>query len=69
MSTGTVKWFNGVRGIGFIRRDDGSPSVFFQIDLAARESELSFLKAGQKLSFDIVQSKEGRASAVNIKCA
>jgi cold shock protein len=68
MSTGTVKWFNGVRGIGFIRRDDGSPSVFFQIS-QLEQSELSFLKAGQKLSFDIVQSKEGRASAVNIKCA
>ena len=63
MPVGTVKWFNGLRGFGFIHPDDGSKDVF----VSAPEPELGSLRKGQKLSYDVVHDKDGKPSAVNVK--
>ena len=67
MAQGTVKWFNGQKGFGFIQPDDGSKDVFVHIS-AVERAGLSGLNEGQKISFDLVADrKTGKSSADNLK--
>ena len=68
MASGTVKWFNGPKGYGFIQPDDGSKDVFVHIS-AVERSGLGGLNEGQKLSYDIEKGQQGKSSAVNLKGA
>ena len=67
--TGTVKWFNGQKGYGFIAPDDGSKDVFVHVS-AVERSGMDDLREGQKVSFEEERdSKSGKSSAVNLKAA
>ena len=67
MATGTVKWFNGQKGFGFIQPDDGGKDVFVHIS-AVERAGLSNLKEGQKVSFEITSDrKTGKTSAENLR--
>jgi cold shock protein len=66
MSIGTVKWFNSMKGFGFIQPDDGTKDVFVHIS-AVEVSGLGDLREGQKVSFDLEPGKQGKVSAVNLK--
>jgi cold shock protein len=67
MATGTVKWFNGQKGFGFIQPDDGGNDVFVHVS-AVERAGLSGLAEGQKLSFEIkVDTKRGKSSAEDLK--
>jgi len=67
MAQGTVKWFNGQKGFGFIQPDDGSKDVFVHIS-AVERAGMHNLNEGQKLSFDLVQnSKTGKSAAENLQ--
>lgn len=67
MSTGTVKWFNGQKGFGFIQPNDGGNDVFVHIS-AVERAGLSTLNEGQKVSFDIVADRRsGKSSADNLR--
>ena len=67
--TGTVKWFNGQKGYGFIAPDDGSKDVFVHIS-AVERAGMNELREGQKVSFEEeMDSKSGKSSAVNLKAA
>jgi cold shock protein len=68
MSSGTVKWFNGQKGYGFIQPDDGSKDVFVHIS-AVERAGLSGLKEGQKISYDIERGQQGKTSAVNLQAS
>ncbi|MBB3428498.1 MULTISPECIES: cold-shock protein [Rhizobium] len=69
MNTGTVKWFNSVKGFGFIQPDNGSTDVFVHISAVERAGMRS-LSDGQKISYDIVQDrKSGKSSADNLQVA
>ncbi|MCB1472023.1 MAG: cold-shock protein [Rhodobiaceae bacterium] len=67
MSKGTVKWFNGTKGYGFISPEGGGGDVFVHIS-AVERAGLSTLNEGQSISYDIeVDSKRGKSSAVNLR--
>jgi cold shock protein len=69
MATGTVKWFNGQKGYGFIQPDDGSKDVFVHIS-AVERAGMSSLNEGQKLSYEIVADRRsGKSSADNLRNA
>ena len=68
MSIGTVKWFNSMKGYGFIQPQDGSKDVFVHIS-AVERSGLGSLNEGQKVSFDLERGQQGKVSAVNLKSA
>ena len=65
MSKGTVKWFNGQKGYGFIQPEDGSKDVFVHIS-AVERAGLSSLNEGQAIEFEEVSNK-GKTSAENLK--
>jgi len=66
MSEGTVKWFNGQKGYGFIQPSDGSKDVFVHIT-AVERAGLSGLNEGQKVTFDLERGQQGKFSATNLK--
>jgi cold shock protein len=64
---GTVKWFNGQKGFGFIAPDDGSKDVFVHIS-AVERAGMNDLREGQKVEFDLeADRKTGKQAAVNLK--
>jgi CspA family cold shock protein len=68
MSKGTVKWFNGQKGYGFIQPDDGSKDVFVHIS-AVERAGMTGLNEGQQISYDIERGQQGKTSAVNLQAA
>lgn len=67
MATGTVKWFNGQKGFGFIQPDDGGADVFVHIS-AVERAGLHGLNEGQKISYELVADKRsGKSSADNLQ--
>ena len=66
MAIGTVKWFNGQKGYGFIQPDDGSKDVFVHIS-AVERANLGSLREGQKLSYELEQGRQGKTSAVDLR--
>lgn len=67
MATGTVKWFNTVKGYGFIAPDAGGSDVFVHIT-ALQEAGIRGLDEGQKVTYELATNK-GKQSAVNLKVA
>lgn len=65
MANGTVKWFNGKKGYGFIQPESGGPDVFIHIS-ALERAGLTDLRDGQRISYEVAMNK-GKESAVNIQ--
>jgi CspA family cold shock protein len=69
MTKGTVKWFNGQKGYGFIQPDDGGQDVFVHIS-AVERAGMHGLNEGQKVAFEVVPNrKTGKSSAENLQAA
>ena len=62
-TTGTVKWFNGSKGFGFISREDGD-DVFVHYS-AIQGDGFRNLDEGQRVEFDVESSPKG-PQAVNV---
>jgi CspA family cold shock protein len=56
-TTGTVKWFNGAKGYGFIAREAG-PDVFVHHS-AIRGEGFRNLEEGQSVEFNVEQGPKG----------
>ena len=67
MSTlkGTVKWFNGKKGFGFIEREDKEKDAFVHAS-AVKNAGMRFLNEGDKIEFELEDGPKG-PSAVNLK--
>lgn len=65
--TGTVKFFNGEKGFGFIKPDDGGKDVFVHVS-AVQRSGMTQLTEGSRVSFETEPDKHGKGpKAVNLQ--
>ena len=64
-ATGTVKFFNAMKGFGFIQRDDGQPDAFVHIS-AVERAGMPTLNEGDKLQFELEVDRRGKYAAVNL---
>ena len=65
MATGTVKWFNGQKGYGFIAPETGGKDVFVHAT-ALEAAGLRGLQDGQRVSFEVTADR-GKESATSLK--
>jgi cold shock protein len=66
MSSGTVKWFNGQKGYGFIQPDEGGADVFVHIS-AVERAGLTALREGQKINYETERGRNGKIAAINLR--
>ena len=64
MMTGTVKFYNDMKGFGFIQPDDGGKDVFVHAT-ALERAGMRGLAEGQKVSFDTAEDRRSGKIAVN----
>jgi CspA family cold shock protein len=67
-ASGTVKFFNAMKGFGFIQRDDGQPDAFVHIS-AVERAGMTTLNEGDKLEFELEVDRRGKYAAVNLSPA
>ena len=68
MKKGTVKFFNGDKGYGFIQPDDGSADSFVHIS-AVQAGGMTTLEKDQRLNYEVETGRNGKASAINLSAA
>lgn len=66
MPTGTVKWFNTTKGYGFIEPSEGGKDVFVHIS-AVERSGLTGLADNQKVDYELIEGRDGRQMAGDLK--
>jgi CspA family cold shock protein len=59
MAQGTVKWFNDVKGFGFIEPEEGGDDVFAHFSAIQMEG-FRTLKQGSRVNFDLVDGPKGK---------
>ncbi len=67
MNNGTVKWFNGEKGYGFIANDETGEDVFVHFS-AIQVDGFKTLQEGQKVTFDVEADPKNseKMRAVNV---
>lgn len=65
MPTGTVKWFDPVKGFGFIEPSEGGKDAFVHVS-AVQKAGLNGLNEGQKVEYELIPDKRQRLSADNL---
>lgn len=66
MPKGTVKWFNTSKGYGFIAPEDGGKDIFVHAS-AVEQSGIPGLADNQKIEFDLIEGRDGREMAGNLR--
>ncbi|ONG47385.1 hypothetical protein BKE38_23485 [Pseudoroseomonas deserti] len=60
---GTVKWFDQVRGFGFVTPDDGGADVFLHSSVLQRAGKQD-VQQGEKLALEVRQGQRGRQAVI-----
>ncbi len=58
MPKGTVKWFNNAKGYGFILPEEGENDIFAHFSAITMDGYKT-LKAGQEVTFDVIEGEKG----------
>ncbi|MGH3342404.1 MAG: transcription antiterminator/RNA stability regulator CspE [Carbonactinosporaceae bacterium] len=58
MTQGTVKWFNGEKGFGFITPEGGGADVFVHFSAIVGDGYRS-LEENQRVEFEVTQGQKG----------
>jgi CspA family cold shock protein len=66
MATGTVKWFDPIKGYGFIAQESGQPDAFVHIS-AVERAGLDKLREGQRVEFELETGRNGKKAAENLR--
>lgn len=66
MAIGTVKFFNTVKGFGFIQPEGSGKDVFIHISEVERAG-LSGLTENQRVSFEVEMGRNGKTAATQLK--
>ncbi len=61
MAVGIVKWFNTVKGYGFIQPEGGGNDVFVHVT-AVQQAGMDKLNEGQKIQYELIRDR-GRVAA------
>jgi cold shock protein len=70
MATGTLKMWNADRGFGFIKDDSGGPVIFLHVSaLQSAGVDPDNLKPGERLTFEVESTRDGRTRAGNVRRA
>jgi CspA family cold shock protein len=70
MASGTLKMWNAERGFGFIKDDSGGPDIFLHIiALQSAGIDPDNLKPGERLTFEVESTRDGRTRAGNVRRA
>ena len=64
MQRGTIKWFDGEKGFGFIAPEDGSEDVFLHANNITGATRGDDLRDGQEMAYETEQTPKG-VSAIN----
>lgn len=66
MNQGTVKFFNSLKGFGFIKNDETNDEVF--VHITALQDGLKELNEGQKVTYEVEKDpKSNKDRAANVK--
>jgi CspA family cold shock protein len=66
VNIGTCKWFNEMKGYGFISPDEAGPDVFVHVS-ALDAVGIDTLSEGDRVEFTAVPGRDGRAQAANVR--
>jgi CspA family cold shock protein len=68
MPTGKVKFFNEQKCFGFIEPEDGGTDAFVHVT-AVEAAGMNTLREGDRLTYELEESKNGKMSATNLVAA
>lgn len=68
MPSGTVKFFNDMRGFGFIQPDEGGNDAFVHVT-AVEKAGMRSLREGQRVNYELEEDRRGKMTAVNLSAA
>jgi cold shock protein len=70
MATGTLKMWKADRGFGFIKDDSGGPDIFLHVSaLQSAGIDPDNLRKGERLTFDVENTRDGKTRAANVSPA